>query len=274
MAIHPGTRLLQLALGSLGHDPGPVDGWHGARTQAAAAGLLARGPARSSQWAVATLHRGLADLGHYEGDIAAPYGEASRAALSALLAANGAAKASAAPTADVRLPTKPELRPQTHGNAIQQGSKVIDHFMMHTTATPGGWPVGKTNRDMLEAVRQMHTLPVSRGGRGWSDIGYHYLICPDGEVMVGRPITRTGAGAIGYNAGVCHAAMIPVRTITRMGRPADFYTPETLASMRALIEHIAAFTPIRRLSGHNEVAAKLCPGFPVVDRDWTDRAVI
>lgn len=42
--------------------------------------------------------------------------------------------------------------------------------------------------------------------KGWSDVGYHYVIQPDGEVQLGRPISRQGAhvaGANQFNIGVC-----------------------------------------------------------------------
>ena len=40
----------------------------------------------------------------------------------------------------------------------------------------------------------------------WSDIGYHYVIYPDGRVMNGRPIQKMGAhveGANKDNVGIC-----------------------------------------------------------------------
>lgn len=279
MSIHPGQRLIQLALNSFGYDPGKIDGWFGPRTAAAArafeASFLGTGPARSSEWAIVTLRRGLIDLGWLVGPAEGPLDAAVLAALGAMLDADGLPKAAAAPVAEVLTPAKPVLRPVQHGNVLRQGSAgyVIDHFMQHTTATPGDWWMGQSNAQMLAAVRRMHTLPASRGGRGWSDVGYHFLICPDGEVLEGRALSRIGAGAIGFNRGVCHVAMVPIRTITATGLPETFYTARTLAAMRDLIERVADRTPIRRLSGHREVAAKLCPGFVVIDRDWTSRAV-
>ena len=38
--------------------------------------------------------------------------------------------------------------------------------------------------------------------RGWSDIGYHFVIKPDGTIQEGRPITRYPASCKGHNEDV------------------------------------------------------------------------
>jgi hypothetical protein len=162
-----------------------------------------------------------------------------------------------------------------HHKLMRQGgaNTIIDTYCIHCAAVPGIWATDKTNAEIVKAIYLMHTLPKSKGGRGWSDTGYHAITCPDGEIIYARPMDRYGAGAVGYNCGVFHHLMIEVRTITATRHPEDYFTPETLSSTRGHFEQIAQRTPIRRLMGHREVAAKLCPGFEVIDRDWTDRAV-
>lgn len=54
----------------------------------------------------------------------------------------------------------------------------------------------------VEAIRQMHT------SRGWSDIGYHFVITTDGMLHAGRPLTRTGAHVKGHNTGNIGICMI------------------------------------------------------------------
>ena len=42
--------------------------------------------------------------------------------------------------------------------------------------------------------------------KGWSDIGYHFLVGPDGSIWLGRPLARAGAhcpGANNTHIGVC-----------------------------------------------------------------------
>jgi N-acetylmuramoyl-L-alanine amidase len=273
--MHPSHRLLQLAFNSMGFSPGKVDGWWGGDTQSAAEALFKEGPAKTSAWSVRTLQNGLAGLGYDVGAVDGHYGGKTRKALGWAIDAGGAPAASFAIREENLVLERPVLQGVSHGNVLRHGAAnaVIRNFMMHTAATPGSWWRGKSNRQMLEEIRRWHADPKSKGGRGWSDIGYGEVIFPDGEALTGRPLHRIGAGARGYNRGWMHVCMIPVETIGRMGLPEDFYTPETLASMRQRIEHYSCLTPIERLAGHNETAAKLCPGFRVIDRDWTDRAV-
>lgn len=275
MPMHPAHRLIQMGARSLGFDPGEVDGWWGPKTLSAVVALLREGPAISSPWAVRTLQRGLSDLGWNPGVVDGHYGPATQKALACLVDADGASRASAVTSDAILEPTKPKLAISGHSNVIRQGSggTIITGFMQHCGALPGSWHQGKTNLQMAEGIKRMHTLPPSQGGRGWSDTGYHEIICPDGERLKARPIEVYGAGARGYNRGWKHVLMIEVKTITTTRHPEDHFTPETLSSMRDCIEEFGSQTQFERLAGHREVASKLCPGHEVIDRDWTDLAV-
>ena len=136
---HPAYRLIQLAAKSLGHDPGPADGWYGPDTHAATTALSVQGPIQQTPWAVSTLHRGLAGLGYMEGPIGDRFDAATFAALRLLVAAEGLPAASRVTTPEVLDPVKPVLRPVAHGSVMRQGAAgtVVDTFMMHCAAVPG-----------------------------------------------------------------------------------------------------------------------------------------
>lgn len=57
----------------------------------------------------------------------------------------------------------------------------------------------------VDAIREWHTLPPEKGGRGWSDIGYHFVIERSGELKEGRSIIKMGAHTLGQNqhTGLC-----------------------------------------------------------------------
>ena len=57
----------------------------------------------------------------------------------------------------------------------------IDKIIVHCAATREGQDI-KT-----DTIRDWHLK------RGWSDIGYHYVIELDGTIGIGRPIERSGA---------------------------------------------------------------------------------
>ena len=58
----------------------------------------------------------------------------------------------------------------------------INRIMLHCSATVEGKDYS------VDTIRKWHV-----DGRGWSDIGYHYVIQLDGTISQGRPITRAGA---------------------------------------------------------------------------------
>jgi len=275
MLFHPGARHLQLGFRSLGYDPGKIDSWVGTNTLAAGHGLWSKGPIGGTEWAVMQVNEGLRELGYAPGPRVGEWTQQVKNALGEFIDNEGVAKASAADPKVILKPTKPELVPIQTDKVLRQGSAgyVIDTFCLHAAAVPGGWASGKTNREIVAAINRMHTAPTREGGRGWSDTGYHGIVCPDGEIFDARPINRIGAGAIGYNRGVYHLLMIEVKTIDRMRRPEDYFTAATLASAKRQIEIISQRTPITRLMGHNEVSRKLCPGFKVIDNEFTNRAV-
>lgn len=257
--MDPNILALQIAAEKLGYDPGPLDGLWGARTRA---GLNALLDARFGRWGdpVENICDALIAFGWLEpGQKSRVWSDAISAALIRLIDAGGAHNVGPG----VILPPN-EMLFGPHKRSIFQGRAgyLVRLFVLHTTATTTDWWKGKSNRQMFEDVRSWHL------GRGWRDIGYHGLICPDGEVIEGRAWTEIGAHVREANRGSLGYAMVPVKTITQMGRPEDFYTQETLESLRAVIAKACHETQIRRIDGHNEYANKLCPGFRVIEEDW------
>jgi hypothetical protein len=156
----------------------------------------------------------------------------------------------------------------TVGDAmIKQGSAgyVVNEVCLHTSATKTGWYSDKVVSEMRDEIRGWHV-----NARGWKDIGYHYVIAPDGSIAFGRPETVIGAGVEGHNRGVIHICMIPVKTIAKMGKFADFYTEAQRITVRDMLLNIEKAVGRGKLTvtGHNDYANKLCPGFKVVKEVW------
>ncbi len=144
--------------------------------------------------------------------------------------------------------------------------RIIDEIIIHTTATPPNWRPGDTTEGRVAAVRDWHV-----NGRGWSDIGYHYLIDRDGTVAEGRPVMRTGAHVSGRNARTIGVALFGGMGGAANDEFADHYTPAQDRALRALIDRLQAeHGPDLHLSGHHEYANKACPCFDV--RSWSASA--
>ena len=69
----------------------------------------------------------------------------------------------------------------------------IDTLIVHCTATRAEWWESRSAEEKMAECKSWHLA------KGWSDIGYHYLIDRDGTVTEGRPIENSGAHAKGYN---------------------------------------------------------------------------
>lgn len=145
------------------------------------------------------------------------------------------------------------------------GMRSITEIIVHCTATQPNWWSDKPTSAKVQEIRRWHKA------KGWADIGYHYLIDRDGTVHPGRPLSKIGAHVQGHNTGT-----IGVSLFGGHGSSADddFSDNFTIAQNTALRQTIASlrkqFPTITKISGHNEYAAKACPGFRV--SDWLDGA--
>ena len=140
----------------------------------------------------------------------------------------------------------------------------LKYLVLHCTATPEGREVSS------EDIRRWHTSPVSKGGRGWKQVGYTDLIHLDGRVerMVENnedawvdPWEITN-GASGYNSVSRH--VVYAGGLSRDGKAAkDTRTNAQRTSLECYVKDFAAKHPGVRIIGHNEVAAKAFPSFDV-----------
>ena len=129
----------------------------------------------------------------------------------------------------------------------------IDYIIIHCAATPEGRDVS------TETIKDWHV-----NGRGWSDIGYHYVIELDGTIGQGRDLDVSGAHTKGQNArsiGVCY-----VGGCDEDMNPKDTLFDEQLDSMESLLKGLMDKYPNAKLAGHNEFAAKACPSFQVSEK--------
>lgn len=129
----------------------------------------------------------------------------------------------------------------------------ITHIVIHCSATRPDLDVG------AEQIRVWHR------GRGWSDIGYHYVVRRSGAVEAGRPLERAGAHVAGHNAktiGVCL-----VGGVDATGLPQANYTPGQWAALEKLVGDLCEQFPAARVCGHRDFpgVAKACPCFDAGD---------
>lgn len=134
----------------------------------------------------------------------------------------------------------------------------ITEIIVHCTATAQG------RAFTVDDVRRWHTLPKNKGGNGWADIGYHYLITLDGAIHPGRPVELAGAHCLGHNArsvGVCYVGGVDTDGRT----PKDTRTPDQKNALANLLAELKQRYPAARIHGHRDFAAKACPSFDATE---------
>lgn len=135
----------------------------------------------------------------------------------------------------------------TIGN-LKKSTRNITEIIVHCAATPEG-------KDYTVAqIRQCHLQ------RGFSDIGYNYVIYRDGSIHEGRNVNISGAHTVGHNynsIGICY-----IGGCAKDGKtPKDTRTEAQKASLVKLIKDLKRLYPKATIHGHCEYANKACPAF-------------
>ncbi len=124
----------------------------------------------------------------------------------------------------------------------------IDKIIVHCSATREGVDYS------VETIRSWHKM------RGWSDIGYHYLVHLDGSISYGRDINKIGAHVKGHNTGsigICYVGGVETDGKT----PKDTRTPEQKESLLDLIKTLKRLNSNAVVYGHRDFSSKACPSY-------------
>lgn len=138
----------------------------------------------------------------------------------------------------------------------------ITKIVVHCAATKPSQNVG------LAQIKKWHTDPKPQG-RGWRDIGYHYVIKRDGTLQQGRPAGTPGAHVKGHNQnsiGICL-----VGGLDASGKAVSNYTAKQWDALVLLVAGLEVLCPNAEVCGHNDLTkSKTCPNFDV--REWWKNA--
>jgi len=136
--------------------------------------------------------------------------------------------------------------------------RLINEIFIHCTATLP---------EMDIDIAQVKTWHLDRG---WSDVGYHFLVRRSGEVETGRPLHRAGAHVKGHNESSIGVAM--AGGLAHSGKQACNYTRQQWDSLSLLIDQLQAEydIPNGNVRGHNQASSKDCPCFDVTEwmKSW------
>ena len=126
--------------------------------------------------------------------------------------------------------------------------RYIDKIIVHCSATPEDRHVD------VDTIRGWHKK------RGWSDIGYHYVIYLDGTVVKGRDEKIQGAHTKGHNSSsisICY-----IGGVDKDGKtPKDTRTDAQKESLKYLLFDLKSFYCDAVIHGHRDFSSKACPSF-------------
>ena len=142
---------------------------------------------------------------------------------------------------------------------IYQGSAryPVREIIVHCSATRPEWMGNGHLYDQVAEIRAWHRA------EGWSDIGYHWIIGRHGDMLPGRREDVIGAHVQERNRGTIGICLIGGFGSAETDRAEEHFTDRQLTMLRTQIESISMRTQITTVSGHNQYAAKACPGFHV-----------
>lgn len=140
-----------------------------------------------------------------------------------------------------------------------------DLIVIHCSATKPSQHIGRAQ------IREWHLA------KGWSDIGYHFVITRAGDLEAGRPLDQVGAHVQGFNGssvGVCMVGGLDELGRSFQNAPTQF-TPAQWSTAKILVAFLRKLYPNARITGHRDLSPdknmdgkitpnewlKTCPGF-------------
>lgn len=146
----------------------------------------------------------------------------------------------------------------------KHGFPLVNKIILHTTATGETWEAGKTALQQASEVARWHIFDNK-----WSDAGYNYCIASDGTIVAMRPNARVPAHTKGYNRESIGIVLVgPTRNSTSEDKFEDYYSKTQYNSLVCLVQKLEEVNRrYFKLYGHNDYAAKACPGFRV-NNSW------
>ena len=141
---------------------------------------------------------------------------------------------------------------------LKKSKRMINKIIVHCSATPEG-------KDYtVDDIRRWHTTPVSKGGHGWSDIGYHYVVYRNGDIVNGRDVDIQGAHCADNGGNINSIGICYIGGCARDGKtPKDTRTDAQKLALLNLLLDLKKLYPHAVILGHRDLDehGKLCPSF-------------
>ena len=124
---------------------------------------------------------------------------------------------------------------------LKKSERKITEIIVHCSATPEG-------KDYtVDDIRRWHKQ------RGYSDVGYHYIVYRNGILAQGRDVNIIGAHAAGHNAhsiGICYIGGMNAENT----QPEDTRTLRQKARLLSLLVDLRKLYPNAQIIGHRDLS--------------------
>ncbi|MBI5246190.1 MAG: N-acetylmuramoyl-L-alanine amidase [Elusimicrobia bacterium] len=161
-----------------------------------------------------------------------------------------------------RGPVDPGAKPPlVHGRAEWRAVPPVNPY----SPDPMPWRVtlhhtdGRYTTNLAESLEETRFIQdFHQHGRGWSDIGYHFLVDPLGNVLEGRPLETLGAHTLSNNEGNVGIVLLGTYHAPKNDQP----TPAQLAAVASIGRFLVKRFGIdpASLKGHRDYKQTDCPG--------------
>lgn len=131
-----------------------------------------------------------------------------------------------------------------------------DYLVVHCSATSDKQDIGAADIDKWHRAK------------GWTCIGYHFVIRRDGRVEEGRDVEVIGAHVQGFNefsVGIC---MVGGVDADNPNKAENNFTEAQFDTLKDLLLKLKEKYPKAKIQGHRDFpnVAKACPSFDA--REW------
>lgn len=138
---------------------------------------------------------------------------------------------------------------------MYQTRSKTDFIVVHCAATRSTQDIGRKEIDAMH--RQ----------RGFSSIGYHYVIRRNGVVELGRPTNTIGAHVLGFNdrsIGICMVGGVAAdgKTVE------DNFTSAQFATLAAMLPTLQAQYPGARITSHRDLSPDKNRNGKIEPNEW------
>lgn len=137
-------------------------------------------------------------------------------------------------------------------NRFKKSKRMITKIIIHCAATPEG-------KDYtVDDIRRWHKQ------QGWSDIGYHYVVYRNGDVVNGRDVDIQGAHCADNGGNINSIGICYIGGCAKDGKtPKDTRTDAQKVALLNLLLDLRKMYPHAVILGHRDLDehGKLCPSF-------------